>query len=265
MYYIDYHTHTELSPDGRVPLSEMADAALAAGISELCVTDHYDLLEERGNALKAPYDWGPALRQFTATVPLYEGRLTLRLGLELGSALAGPDHAKALLEMPELDFVIGSLHNWSRTAGGEDFYFGDYSREELCRAALDDYFVSMAALAPRPELYDVLGHIVYPLRYMPACASLEPYMACLEPIFRDVAAAGRGIEVNTCRGKTLEEWRPILALYRDCGGEILTVGSDAHVPGGVGLGVPEAYELIRDAGFRHVAVYRRHKPEFISI
>lgn len=45
------------------------------------------------------------------------------------------------------------------------------------------------------------------------------------------------MEVNTCRGRTLEEWRPILALYRDCGGELVTVGSDAHTPADVGKGV----------------------------
>ena len=27
MYYIDYHTHTKLSPDGEVPLAAMAEAA----------------------------------------------------------------------------------------------------------------------------------------------------------------------------------------------------------------------------------------------
>ena len=265
MYYTDYHTHTALSPDGHVPLREMARAAVEAGISELCVTDHYDLLEERGNLPKPPHDWGPSLRQFSETLPEFEGKLTLRLGLELGSAQMNPQYAASLLEMPELDFVIGSLHNWSREKGGEDFYYGDYADEGACHAALDDYFNSMAALAPQGGLYDVLGHIISPLRYMPAPVPLDRYMERLEAIFKDAVAAGRGIEVNTYRGRTLEAWRPILALYRDCGGEILTVGSDAHVPEGVGRGVPEAYELIRDMGFGYVAAYRRHNPQFIKL
>ena len=44
MYLTDYHTHTVLSPDSETPLSAMADAAAAAGLDELCVTDHCDLL-----------------------------------------------------------------------------------------------------------------------------------------------------------------------------------------------------------------------------
>lgn len=265
MYYTDYHTHSALSPDGHVPLGEMARAAVAAGIHELCVTDHYDLLEERGNLPKPPHDWGPSLRQFGETLPEFQGKLTLRLGLELGSAQVDPQYVASLLDMPELDFVIGSLHNWSREKGGEDFYFGGYETEEACHAALDDYFGSMAALAPQGGLYDVLGHIIYPLRYMPNPVPLDRYMERLEAIFKDAVAAGRGIEVNTYRGRTLEEWRPILALYRDCGGEILTVGSDAHVPEGVGRGVAEAYDLIRDMGFGYVCAYERRKPHFIKL
>ena len=79
------------------------------------------------------------------------------------------------------------------------------------------------------------------------------------------AEKGRGMEVNTYRGRTLEDWRPILAMFRACGGEIVTVGSDAHVPTGVGKGIPEAYELIREAGFSYVAGYHRRKPVFHKI
>ena len=47
-----------------------------------------------------------------------------------------------------------------------------------------------------------------------------------------------------------------------CGGEIITVGSDAHSPEGVGAGIPEACRLIADTGFRYIATYSGHKPEF---
>ena len=35
MFLTDYPTHTILSPDGSVPLADMADAAVAAGLIEL--------------------------------------------------------------------------------------------------------------------------------------------------------------------------------------------------------------------------------------
>ena len=48
MYYADYHTHSRLSPDSDAPLLDMAEAAARAGLSELCITDHYDLVEMDG-------------------------------------------------------------------------------------------------------------------------------------------------------------------------------------------------------------------------
>lgn len=259
MYYTDYHSHSILSPDGRVPLSEMADAALAAGIDELCITDHYDLQAEHGGRNPA-YDWGPAIAQYQEAATRYAGRLVIRLGLELGGAPVDPAYCEALLDQAELDFVIGSLHNMSPSAGGVDFYYQDYSDQAVCHRALDDYFASMEALAARPGLYDSLGHIIYPLRYMPPTVTLERYMGRIEGILKEVTASGRGIEVNTYRGKSIGEWRPILECYRAVGGTLVTVGADAHAPEGVGRGVREAYGLLRELGFRQVATYKKRQP-----
>ena len=165
MYYIDYHTHTKLSPDGEVPLAAMAEAAVQAGLTELCVTDHYDLVDLEGKPEPNGYDWVPALEQWRETAERYRGRLTIRLGMEFGSADRYPDRARATLDQPELDFVIGSLHNLTPEAGARDFYYVDYNAPEVCYACLDDYFAQMLRLAPLPD-YDALGHIIYPLRYM---------------------------------------------------------------------------------------------------
>ena len=56
MYYADYHTHSRLSPDSDAPLLDMAEAAARAGLSELCITDHYDLVEMDGTPRTQPLD-----------------------------------------------------------------------------------------------------------------------------------------------------------------------------------------------------------------
>lgn len=259
MYFIDYHTHTSLSPDGHVPLAEMARAAEKAGLSELCVTDHYDRILEHGG-FAPDYDWSPALEQFRTTAPAFEGKLQLRFGIEYGSAPFDPDYARRMLALPELDFVIGSLHNLSPELGGEDFFYFSYDSEETCRRVLDDYFASMLRLVELPETYDILGHIIYPLRYMPQEISLDPWWDSIDTVLRRVVETGRGIELNTYCGKTVAPWRPILERYRALGGELITVGSDAHFPERVGLGIPAAYDLLKDTGFRYVTTYHRHNP-----
>ena len=260
MYLTDYHTHTLRSPDSDAPLAQMASSAVSAGLAELCVTDHCDLLSVDGEP-KRGYDWPPALAQYRAEKTNFAGQLTIRLGMELGMAHLDPPAARAILGQPELDFVLGSVHNLRPEKGGTDFYYVPYPDEAACHAALDDYFTSMAALAPT-DLYDVLAHIIYPLRYMSFPVSLERYYDRILSILRAAAEGGRGMEVNTYRGRTVAEWAPILELYRQAGGEIVTVGSDAHTPEGVGRGVREALELLATHGFRYVCTYEKRKPIF---
>lgn len=269
MYLTDLHTHSILSMDGHVPLSEMAQAAVDAGLSALTVTDHYDMLTEDGKR-NLTYDWAPGLAQFAQTVPQFEGRLSLHLGLELGSVHVSPEHARAILAQAgdALDMVIGSIHNYRESNGGGEYYYVCFNTPEVCHAVLDDYFTSMEELVALPDCYDILGHIIYPLRYMHRDGqeiSLAPYRDRIAAILRAVIAAGRGIEVNTCRGNTVEDWRDILKLYRDLGGVIVTTGSDAHFPADVGKGVREAYTLLQECGFDRIAVYAHRKPEFIKI
>lgn len=263
MYCSDYHTHSKLSPDSDAPLEQMAQAAVEAGLDELCVTDHCDLLSLQGEPVEG-YDWPSAIAQHRAAAAQFAPKLTLKLGLELG--MAHLDHAasQTIVSQPELDFVLGSVHNLSPEKGGTDFYYVPYPDSAACYAALDDYFASMAILADTPY-YDVLAHIIYPLRYMDVPVSLEGYYDRIRAILRTAVEHGRGMEVNTYRGRTVAEWKPILELYRDCGGEIVTVGSDAHVPGGVGKGVREALELLAGQGFRYICTYDKRKPVFHTL
>lgn len=268
MYLADYHTHSRLSPDGSVHLREMAKAAEDAGMDELCVTDHYDLITATG-APSEDYNWAPALQQFAETKAEFEGRLVLKLGIEFGSGHLNADRAKAFLSLTELDFVIGSLHNRSPQTGGEDLYWGNYTSEGICYETLDDYFSNMERFVTCPQCYDVLGHIIYPRRYMVRDGqmniSFARYFGRIEDILTRVVADGKGIEVNTFRGQSVEEWREILALYRKCGGERVTIGSDAHAPEAVAAGIRESQELLKSLGFRYFCTYEKHEPTFLTL
>lgn len=263
MYYVDYHTHSILSMDGRVPLAVMAEHALEAGIRELCLTDHFDLLDENARR-KYDYDWPAALKQFHETLPRFEGRLKLKLGLEYGMGHIDPPVSDKVLAQPELDFVIGSIHNLSPQQGGTDLFFMDFSTPQACDRVLDDYFTSMEELV-QTDYYDSLGHIIYPLRYMNGLVTIHPYLDRVSEMLRTVIARGKGIEVNTYRGRTVADWRPVLERYKALGGELLTVGSDAHDPLHAGLGIPQTYDLLRELGFRAVCAYEKRKPSFIDI
>ena len=84
---------------------------------------------------------------------------------------------------------------------------------------------------------------------------------------RTLKERGKGIEINTSGlrqkyGRTLPD-EHYIRLYRDLGGEILTVGSDAHCAADLAAGIPEGLALARECGFRYVAYFERRRAEFI--
>lgn len=265
MYLADCHNHTCCSPDSEAPLADMARAAAAAGLSLLCTTDHLDLLGRSGKVLDR-WDWAPSLEQQERVRAQCPKGLELRMGIEINMPHRFPDRARQLLGQAELDLVVGSAHNLQKD--GLDFCEWTYPDEAHCYEALDDYFDSLLALSQLEEI-DVLAHLPYTLRYMNGRdgnrVTLDRYWDRIEAILRRLIARGGGLEVNTDRGRTVELWRPILERYRRLGGELVTLGSDAHRPQDVGLGIPEAARLLRETGFRYYSVYRRRKPEFIPL
>lgn len=268
MYLTDYHSHTRCSMDSQALLMDEAAQALEMGLSELCTTDHCDLISEDAQRVY-DLDWSPILEQYEEARSAYEGRLKLRLGLELGSINTDPGSARKILAGAPLDFVVGSVHNLSMDQGGTDLYYLDYSTQQTCYTVLDNYFASLEQTAKLPDCYDVLGHIIYPLRYMEKVQgdpiTLERYWEQIKAILTAAIQADRGIEFNTYCGRTLEPWLPVLKLYRSCGGEIVTIGSDAHSAVSIGKGVREAQELLKTAGFRYQAIYHHRTPQFMKL
>lgn len=262
----DCHTHSRVSPDSNAPMVEMARQAVTYGLDVMCLTDHCDLLSLEGERT-LDYNWQAVLRERQTMLDAFGTRLDLPLGLEFGMAHLYPEAAEKILSQPGLDFVIGSCHNMDEKDGGRDFYLLSYDTLEDCYRALDNYFASMQKMAATPY-YDVVGHVIYPLRYMNGpyeTPSLARYRDQIREILRLAIDSGRGIEINTWKGQTLAAWRPLLKDYKELGGEILTVGSDAHAPDPLGRGIREAYQLMQDCGFRYVAVYHQRKPELFRL
>ena len=164
MFLADCHTHSRVSPDSNAPMVEMAKAAWEYGLDVMCLTDHCDLLSLEGERTLT-YDWGPVLRERKGMLDAFGTQVDLPLGLEFGMAHLFPEAAETILRQPGLDFVIGSCHNQDEKAGGTDFYLLPYDTLDQCYEALDNYFASMLQMAAAPY-YDVVGHVIYPLRYM---------------------------------------------------------------------------------------------------
>ena len=148
MYLADYHTHTQFSPDAHDPMTVMAQAALDAGMDEICFTDHVEPLTWGSNELRPPYDWSGLTADFAKVQAALGDRIHLRLGMEMGDAQKAPAHMKKLLEdAPQFDFVIGSVHLLSEHFGSEDLYLYTPKDQTEAQIALGDYLEEVLALA----------------------------------------------------------------------------------------------------------------------
>jgi len=263
----DQHIHSERSMDSETPMEEMARAALTHGVGRLCFTDHIDIDDALtglpdDSCLERWPDTERAFRHAREAVP----ESALFVGMELGEPHHRPDWAETITSAADCDLVLGSLHN---LRGMKDFYFLEYESEEDCRRLNRLYMAELLELAEL-DCFDVMAHIGYTKRYMRragfgASVDLNSFGDEIRTLLCRLIERGKGIELN-CSG--LRDgggaFPPpeVLRLYRELGGEIITVGSDAHSADTAGIGIAEGYALLREAGFRYVSLFHRRRPEF---
>ena len=268
MYVADYHTHSRWSMDAHIPMPEMVRAAEAAGLNEICFTDHVEIMSS-GCETRNTFDWAALTQEYADALRAAEGRIAVRLGVEFGEAPRDFAYAETLLgQMPPLDFIIGSQHQLSERYGNEDLYFASAHDFVSARQQIQDYLEMVLKLAKWGK-FSVLGHLTLPLRYMNENNGLQMTFDGFETedeeIFRALIAKGCGIEVNTNRGHDPLPGAKWLRLYRACGGEIITLGSDAHTPEFVGCCIRERQELLRDCGFERFSTFHFMRPCFHTL
>ena len=264
----DLHTHCTLSFDGKSSSEEMVKRAVGLGLRHYALTDHIDLGEFPDKDFDLEATVTGAREQLPALQKKYAGDITLLYGVELGQAVHEPEKAAQLISDNNYDFIIASIHN---IRGHEDFYFLDYTGidvQELMRL----YFEELLETAEWGR-FDVLGHITYPLRYITGDygidIDLSRFGSIIDEILRAVIKNGKGIEINTSGlrqkyGRMFPD-ADIVQRYRELGGKILTVGSDAHCTDDLGKGIAEGIKTAKQCGFTEIAIFQKRQPVFIKI
>ncbi len=272
MFFPDYHLHSSFSSDADYDIMDIISTAQKKRINSICITDHYDI--------DFPIDPDEPDMTFYLDTEKYYNHMAqiqknvapdfdLRIGVELGIM---PHISEKLntyvLSHPELDFIIASAH----IVDGYDPYKPDYFVGKTDYQAYRRYFETILESIKSFTNFNVLGHIDYILRYGKNKAdnfNVSDYQDIFEEIFKIVVQNGKGIEINTgSLYKNLSFPHPhkdILKLYKDAGGEIITVGSDAHKPEYIGYGFDVAKEVLLECGFKYYSTFSKQKPEFHTI
>jgi histidinol-phosphatase (PHP family) len=244
----------------------MCERAIALGLPELCFTEHLDFnIDDPGCGYFQPDAYFAEVERCRAC---FGSQLTIRAGVEISEPHRFPAEAAAVRDAWPFDFVIGSLH-W---VGAELTLLPEYfvGKDEV--AAYDAYFTELAEMV-NVGGFDVVGHLdvlkragydVHGHSY-----DMPRHAAVIDATLRACVTRGIGLEINTgTLRRTVEETSPPLAIlrrYRDLGGEILTLGSDAHTADALTHGFDLALDLARAAGFTRLACFERRQPHFIAL
>ncbi len=265
MYLIDYHIHSRHSVDGHESVFNICKEAIAKGLSEIAITDHFDPCRFDTKCLRT-YRYNNIRRDIDSVKRLFGGKIKILTGIEVGEAGEYPEAAEEILEK-NFDYVIGSLHN---IKGDRDLARITY-RQENFGEIMDEYFHRLLTAA-KLGFYDCIGHLDYPKRYAflyNIKFNPKDYAVFIDEILRTVIEKGKGIEIN-CSGRRQEigETLPtpeVIKRYRELGGEIITIGSDAHKIYDVGNKVNDGYVIAAEAGFKYITTFKKRCPKFVKL
>lgn len=266
---IDLHMHTSSSFDGNYSAAMMCESAIENGLATIAITDHFDVdFYERHNLdfrQKSSYEDICSVRE------VLSDKIRILRGIEMGQ----PTYDLALTEKSlaryEYDFIIGSIHNPRNQPDYGDFDYAALSQDEIY-AMLDNYFEEELMLA-KWNGFDTFAHLTYPMRYIVQAGrkdiELERYDDITDEIFRVLATNGKALEINTSGlrqpiGKTMPT-ENYVKRFKELGGELLTLGSDAHFVQHVGAGIDNGYEIAERCGFKYVTYFKDRKPVKVKI
>lgn len=256
----DFHMHSRVSFDGHDTGEALAKAALAAGLKEICFTDHldYDPLEQMGcmafdtAAYNAEYD--------QLEIP----GLKIRRGMEFGMTVDNLPQFQEDLKRRNFDFVLGSIH----FVDDLDVYFEPWWRGKTVFEAERRYLEATLDCVRLHDDFDVLAHLTYIAKThchpAPRPVPYAEHREVIDEILRVLAAKGKGLEMNTSGVDRCGGFLPTADFFRrfhELGGEIVTVGSDAHRTDRVGQYSFEACGVLKDI-FGYVCTFEDRKPVF---
>ena len=292
----DCHLHTCFSGDSETPVRAQLDRAISLGMQAVCITDHHDwdAPNEKGEMddrflLDFPR-YIPALREIREE---YRGRLDMGIGVELGLQLHARQDTDNIMKLygDAFDYIIGSIH----FVDHYDVYYPQWFAMDVSESRSDERYIPTREEAEavtrekeaaryrhffevtlkRLESYDCfdsLGHLDFVVRYGPnknRFYDFKTYGDIISAILELLIRKDKALEVNTGGFKYgLGHPNPcedVLKRYRELGGKLLTVGSDAHVPGFVGYEFDRTADLLKEIGFREYALYRKRVPQMLPL
>lgn len=266
----DFHVHSDFSGDSDAPMEAMIQKAISLGLTHLCITEHYDpdYIYADGEEGMFELNTDSYLYELLKQRERWRDQIRVGFGVELGLQPHLKRELAVYSKSKEFDFIIGSSHICHRRDPYYPSFFEGRTEDEAHR----EYFESILECIRTLPYFDVYGHLDYVVRYGPTKNDGYTYAKHADVFDRILSALienEKGLELNTGGFHyALGQPNPcieILKRYRALGGEIITVGSDAHDPGGIAREFDKAADILKECGFRYYCIFQGRMPEYLRL
>lgn len=249
MIKADFHVHTKFSCDSEAEMFDYLQKAKADNLAWICFTDHVDFNKnDYGFGYYSPEQF------FSEFERIKEGQDTIHMcaGIEFSEPHLYDGELSKLKQYP-YDFIIGSVH-WI----GDMFPCQEVRKQYSAKEFYTLYWNEVLRTV-RAGGFDCLGHIDFPKRYYGEIYYKEEI---INEIFKTLLEKEMILEINTSSlRKGLTTTMPdseILQIYKNNGGQFVTIGSDAHEVKDVGADYETAQKVVEQLGLK-IVVYKKRQ------
>lgn len=270
----DCHTHSTNS-DGRNSVEEMCVSAIEKGIDGIMITDHADM--NFYNECNIYEKIKNSMLDISNAQKKYSDKLKIFKGVELGEYILAPQKAKEILDADCYDAILCSVHyvpkaGWFMPYSKMDFQSPQFT-DDFIKEYIGLYFDLLSETIDVCD-FDILAHIHCPARYITGKYERECNIMIFEDkikgILKKIIDRNIALELNSarmCVGGQIHDFhlKEVLELYKNLGGKLITLGSDAHGKDYVSNNFNLATELLKECGFNSVYYYEKRKAKEVQI
>lgn len=264
MHLIDMHVHTDDSPDADIAAHELVARGLNMDLSGIGFVAHVDLDPEDycyGGFEESTYSRSIDLARRKAG-----DKMLVLKGIEVGEPHMYEEEVKKLVDYSNYDFITGALH----TVKGIGMILGkEVYKDGDTLEIVEEYFIETLRIVEVSDI-DILAHMGLFRRGLALAGlkhdfnELELWPDTIRRILETMICRDIALELNTSglrrKEKVTYPTPEILGLYREMGGQLITIGSDTHREPYIFFGLSDGRKLLIEKGFRNTNFFINREP-----
>ena len=258
MGFVNLHNHTSLCGHASGSVDEYIEEAIKKNTSCFGFSDHAPLSEEvRDGESMRPEETEAYIETILEAKAKYVGSIEILLAFEVDYPLHD-SFAKSYFTDERIDYLIGSCHCIGGWAFDNEHGVEAFSKRDIDSIYME-YYTILSELA-ESRLFNIVGHfdLLKKFGFRPR----HSFTGVIEAIAKKMAKTGTAFELNTSGLiKPVKEMYPskeILDIFFRYDVPV-TMGSDSHSPEQVGYGYDAAVTVLKAAGYKKLAAFRKRK------